>query len=86
VAANDPVALAKSQMSKGLWVDAIKSYSDAIELSPKEYSLYYQRATCYLIINKRNEGLADLSRVLQLNVNQPVSSDSAALYLYLPSG
>lgn len=53
-------------LSAGQFSDAVRSYSDAIELSPKSYVLFFKRATAYLSLNRHAPALDDFDTVLQL--------------------
>lgn len=58
---------AKLEMTSGKYAEAVISFSKAIDQEQDDYLLYYQRATCYMILNKRNEALKDFSKVLELD-------------------
>lgn len=56
----------KVLLSAGQFTDAAKAYSEAIELSPTEYLLYFNRATAYLSQNRHAPALEDFDTVLKL--------------------
>ncbi|KIM29962.1 hypothetical protein M408DRAFT_22405 [Serendipita vermifera MAFF 305830] len=53
-------------LSAGQFADAAKTYSEAIELSPTDYLLYFKRATAYLSQNRHVPALEDFDTVLKL--------------------
>lgn len=53
-------------LGAGQFQDAAKSYSDAIELSPADYLLYYKRATAYFSLSRHSAALDDVEAVLRM--------------------
>ena len=53
-------------LTAGQFADAAKTYSEAIELSPADYLLYFKRATAYLSQNRHAPALEDFDTVLKL--------------------
>lgn len=53
-------------LGAGQFHDAAKSYSDAIELSPADYTLYYKRATAYFSLSRHSAALDDIDHVLKV--------------------
>ncbi|KAG9011824.1 hypothetical protein FRB94_007550 [Tulasnella sp. JGI-2019a] len=53
-------------LGAGQFQDAAKSYSDAIELSPADYLLYYKRATAYFSLSRHSAALDDVESVLRM--------------------
>ncbi|EPS99721.1 hypothetical protein FOMPIDRAFT_1147106 [Fomitopsis schrenkii] len=60
------ISRANALLSVGQFNDAAKAYSDAIELSPADYLLYYKRATAYYSLSRHQAALADFDKVLSL--------------------
>lgn len=60
------VSRANVLLSAGQFHDAAKSYSDAIELSPADYLLYYKRATAYFSLSRHPAALDDIEAVLRM--------------------
>ena len=60
---------AKVLLQAGQHHEAAKSFSDAIELSPADMSLYYSRATAYYAINRHTSALDDIETVLRMSDN-----------------
>ncbi|KAG8928291.1 hypothetical protein FRC01_006174 [Tulasnella sp. 417] len=52
-------------LGAGHFHDAAKSYSEAIELSPADYSLYFKRATAYFSLSRHSAALDDIEHVLK---------------------
>ncbi|EGO04165.1 hypothetical protein SERLA73DRAFT_164479 [Serpula lacrymans var. lacrymans S7.3] len=57
---------ANTLLSSGQFGEAAKTYSEAIELSPVDYVLYYKRATAYFSSNRHSNALEDFDKVLSL--------------------
>jgi DnaJ family protein C protein 3 len=57
---------ANTLLTTGQFNDAARTYSEALELSPNDYVLYYKRATAYLSSNRHSPALDDFDKVLQL--------------------
>ena len=53
-------------LSAGQFADAARTYSEAIELAPTDYLLYFKRATAYLSHNRHAPALEDFDTVLKL--------------------
>jgi DnaJ family protein C protein 3 len=53
-------------LSTSQFNDAARVYSEAIELSPNSYLLYYKRATAYLSLSRHTPALQDFDKVLEL--------------------
>ncbi|KAI0786545.1 hypothetical protein C8Q75DRAFT_799705 [Abortiporus biennis] len=53
-------------LSAGQYNDAVKAYSEAIELSPADYLLYYKRATAFYSLSRHPQALSDFEQVLSL--------------------
>jgi DnaJ family protein C protein 3 len=53
-------------LSAGQFADAARTYTEALELSPNDYVLYYKRATAYLSSNRHSPALDDFDAVLRL--------------------
>jgi DnaJ homolog subfamily C member 3 len=53
-------------LSAGQFADAAKTYTEAIELAPTDYLLYFKRATAYLSHNRHAPALEDFDTVLKL--------------------
>ncbi|KAI0686419.1 hypothetical protein BC835DRAFT_1288087 [Cytidiella melzeri] len=53
-------------LSAGQFHDAAKSYSEAIDMAPNDYLLYYKRATAYFSLNRHSQALDDFDKVLEL--------------------
>ncbi|KAL6298802.1 hypothetical protein BKA93DRAFT_809515 [Sparassis latifolia] len=60
---------ANALLTAGQFNDAAKAYSEAIELSPVDYLLYYKRATAYYSLSRHPAALADFDQVLSLTSN-----------------
>lgn len=60
------VSRANVLLTAGQFHDAAKSYSDAIELSPADYTLYYKRATAYYSLSRHSAALEDLDTILRM--------------------
>ncbi|KAG8863799.1 hypothetical protein FRB96_007636 [Tulasnella sp. 330] len=60
------VTRANVLLRAGQFQDAAKSYSDAIELSPADYHLYYMRATAYFSLSRHPAALDDVEVVLKM--------------------
>ncbi|KAG8898217.1 hypothetical protein FRB99_007594, partial [Tulasnella sp. 403] len=60
------VSRANVLLTAGHFQDAARSLSEAIELSPADYSLYYKRATAYFSLNRHNAALDDVDTVLRM--------------------
>lgn len=56
-------------LSAGQFQDAAKAYSEAIDMAPNDYLLYYKRATAYYSMNRHPQALEDFDRVLNLTSN-----------------
>ncbi|KIO25139.1 hypothetical protein M407DRAFT_25467 [Tulasnella calospora MUT 4182] len=71
VAGNEPpnvrplISRGNVLLSAGHFHDAAKSYSEAIELSPADYSLYFKRATAYFSLSRHSAALDDIDHVLK---------------------
>ncbi|KAH9949150.1 hypothetical protein B0H21DRAFT_729750 [Amylocystis lapponica] len=63
------ITRANTLLSAGQYNDAAKTYSDAIELSPADYLLYYKRATAYYSLSRHPAALSDFDQVLSLTSN-----------------
>ncbi|KAG9016045.1 hypothetical protein FRB90_003708 [Tulasnella sp. 427] len=59
------ISRANVLLGAGQFFDAAKSYSEAIELSPADYTLYYKRATAYFSLSRHTAALEDIEHVLQ---------------------
>ncbi|KAI9450127.1 hypothetical protein F5148DRAFT_1244721 [Russula earlei] len=57
---------ANTLLSAGTFLDAAKAYSEAIEQSPVDPTLYYKRATAYFSLGRHTYALADFEQVLTL--------------------
>ncbi|KAI0051477.1 TPR-like protein [Auriscalpium vulgare] len=57
---------ANAYLSSGQFNDAVKAYSDAIELAPTDYALYYKRATAYFSLSRHANAMSDFEQVLNL--------------------
>ncbi|KAA1478036.1 TPR-like protein [Dentipellis sp. KUC8613] len=57
---------ANALLSAGQFNDAARVYTEAIDQSPADYSLYYKRATAYFSMNRHSNALADYDKVLSL--------------------
>jgi DnaJ homolog subfamily C member 3 len=53
-------------LSSGQFADAAKTYTEAIELAPTDYVLYFKRANAYLSHNRHAPALEDFDTVLKL--------------------
>ncbi|CAG7852732.1 SubName: Full=Related to interferon-induced double-stranded RNA-activated protein kinase inhibitor {ECO:0000313/EMBL:CCA75835.1} [Serendipita indica DSM 11827] len=53
-------------LSAGQFADAARTYSEALELAPNDYLLYFKRATAYLSSNRHAPALEDFDTVLRL--------------------
>ena len=60
------VSRANVLLSAGQFHDAAKSLSEAIELSPADYSLYFKRATAYYSLNRHSQAMDDFDTVLRM--------------------
>lgn len=71
VAGNEPpnvrplISRGNVLLSAGHFHDAAKSYSEAIELSPADYSIYFKRATAYFSLSRHSAALDDIDHVLK---------------------
>ncbi|ORY23810.1 hypothetical protein BCR39DRAFT_548578 [Naematelia encephala] len=54
-------------LAEGAYLEASRSYSEAIDLDPNSYVNYYKRATAYLSLGKNNAALDDFDTILKLN-------------------
>ena len=50
-----------------MWNEAISDYSKAIEITPNNSSLYYNRATIYGNTNQWDKAVEDLNKTLELD-------------------
>lgn len=57
---------ANALLSTGQFIEAAKTYTEALELSPNDYLLLFKRATAYLSSNRHSPALEDFETVLQL--------------------
>ncbi|KAI0278536.1 hypothetical protein BGY98DRAFT_514032 [Russula aff. rugulosa BPL654] len=57
---------ANALLSAGTFHDAARAYSEAIEQSPVDPTLYYKRATAYFTLGRHANALADFDQVLTL--------------------
>ncbi|KAK7016381.1 hypothetical protein VNI00_018923 [Paramarasmius palmivorus] len=53
-------------LSLGQFNEAASVYTEAIQLSPSDYLLYYKRATAYLSLSRHGAALEDFDKVLEL--------------------
>lgn len=53
-------------LGAGHFHDAAKSYSEAIALSPADYTLYFKRATAYYSLSRHSAALDDIDHVLKV--------------------
>ncbi|KAG9052657.1 hypothetical protein FS842_009453 [Serendipita sp. 407] len=60
------VTRANVLLSAGQFADAARTYSEALELAPNDYLLYFKRATAYLSSNRHSSALDDFDTVLRL--------------------
>lgn len=60
------VQRANTLLSTGQFSDAARTYTEALELSPNDYVLYFKRATAYLSSNRHSPALDDFDMVLKL--------------------
>ncbi|PVF93062.1 TPR-like protein [Serendipita vermifera] len=60
------VTRANVLLSAGQFADAARTYTEALELSPNDYVLYFKRATAYLSSNRHSPALDDFDTVLRL--------------------
>jgi len=63
------IAQANVLLSSGQSSDAARIYTQAIELSPSDYLLYFRRATAYFSVGRHAPALEDFDTVLQLTDN-----------------
>ncbi|KAH8827032.1 hypothetical protein DL96DRAFT_1228128 [Flagelloscypha sp. PMI_526] len=56
-------------LSSGQFNEASRVFSDAIDLSPADYLLYYKRATAYFSMHRHPYALEDFNKVLHLTSN-----------------
>lgn len=61
---------ANAYLSVGQFGDAARTYTEAIEQSPTDYTLYYKRATAYYSSNRHSNALDDFETVLRLTNGQ----------------
>ncbi|EIW81677.1 hypothetical protein CONPUDRAFT_122162 [Coniophora puteana RWD-64-598 SS2] len=73
------ITRADAFLQAGLWSDAAKTYSEAIDLSPTDYLLFYKRATAYFSANRHTLARDDFNKVLELT--SPNEFDKALLML-----
>jgi DnaJ family protein C protein 3 len=57
---------ANALLSAGQFTDAARAYTEALELAPSDYLLYFKRATAYLSVNRHSPALDDFDAVLRL--------------------
>ena len=57
---------ANALLSAGQFTDAARAYSEALELAPSDYLLYFKRATAFLSANRHSPALDDFDAVLRL--------------------
>ena len=57
---------ANALLSAGQFTDAVRAYTEALELAPSDYLLYFKRATAYLSVNRHSPALDDFEAVLRL--------------------
>ncbi|KAG6847927.1 hypothetical protein H0H93_004826 [Arthromyces matolae] len=60
------VTRANDHLSAGQFNDAARTYSEAIELAPTDYVLYYKRATALFSLSRHGPALEDFDKVLSL--------------------
>ena len=61
------ITKANTLLSTVQFADAIKAYTEGIDQSPQDPSLFYKRASAYLSQARHQLALADLSKVVQLS-------------------
>ncbi|KZV83081.1 TPR-like protein, partial [Exidia glandulosa HHB12029] len=66
-------------LAQGQFTEAARAYSDAIELSPGQYLLYYKRATAYFSANRHSNALEDFDTVISLTNESGATFDKAFL-------
>ena len=57
---------ANAFLSAGQFADAARAYTEALELAPSDYLLYFKRATAHLSANRHSHALDDFDAVLRL--------------------
>ena len=57
---------ANALLSSGKFTEATRAYTEALELAPSDYVLYFKRATAYLSTNRHTSALDDFDAVLRL--------------------
>lgn len=60
------VTRANTLLSSGQFADAARTYTEALELAPNDYLLYFKRATAYLSSSRHSPALDDFDTVLRL--------------------
>lgn len=60
------ISRANVLLTAGQFHDAAKSLTEAIEISPADYTLYYKRATAYYSLNRHSAALDDIEAVLRM--------------------
>lgn len=59
---------ANMRAARKQYAEAIDDYTEAIRLEPSLAEAYYNRALTYIIANKKNEGIADMSKAGELGL------------------
>lgn len=74
--------LGNAALSAGKFDEAIKAYSDAINLDSSNHVLYSNRSVAYLKAGKFQEALNDGDKTIQINASWPkgYSRKGAALF------
>ncbi|KLO17381.1 hypothetical protein SCHPADRAFT_925865 [Schizopora paradoxa] len=61
------ISKANLLLSSGHYADAARTYTEAIEQSPIDYTLYYRRGTAYYSLSRHSQSLADFEKVMELS-------------------
>ena len=61
------ISKANLLLSSGHYADAARTYTEAIEQSPIDYTLYYRRGTAYYSLQRHSQSLADFEKVMELS-------------------
>ncbi len=61
------ISKANLLLSSGHFADAARTYTEAIEQSPLDYTLYYRRGTAYYSLSRHTQSLSDFEKVMDLS-------------------
>jgi DnaJ homolog subfamily C member 3 len=80
------IARANSHLTLGQYTDAARLYSEAIDLSPLDYLLYYKRATAYFSMSRHSAALDDFEKVTELTKGSFDKAEMMKVRVHLREG